>query len=91
MARRALTPSPNTPEPSSVSSAYTTNDEHRTHQGLIRRFKHVVDERIENPQAYDPAKYFQVRVLACLCGRVCLCLFCMYGDACVCKDLCPGA
>lgn len=32
-----------------------------TSQGLIRRFKHVVDERIENPGAYDPAKYFQVR------------------------------
>ncbi|KAM3567332.1 hypothetical protein VYU27_010520, partial [Nannochloropsis oceanica] len=28
-------------------------------QGLIRRFKHVVDERIERPEAYDPAKSFQ--------------------------------
>lgn len=31
-----------------------------TKQGLIRRFKHVVDERIEKPEAYDPSKYFQV-------------------------------
>ena len=30
-------------------------------QGLIRRFKHVVEERIEKPEAYDPAKYFQAR------------------------------
>ena len=28
-------------------------------QGLIRRFKHVLEERIENPQSYDASKYFQ--------------------------------
>lgn len=28
-------------------------------QGLIRRFKHKIEERIQNPEAYDPAKYFQ--------------------------------
>ena len=29
-------------------------------QGLIRRFKHVVDERIDHPEKYDKSKYFQV-------------------------------
>lgn len=28
-------------------------------QGLIRRFKHVIEDRIENPSAFDPEKYFQ--------------------------------
>ncbi len=28
-------------------------------QGLIRRFKHVLEDRIKNPQNYDPEKYFQ--------------------------------
>lgn len=44
-------------------------------QGLIRRFKHVVDERIEKPEAYDPSKYFQVRVSKCglsVCVPQCL-------------------
>eukprot|EP00602_Paraphysomonas_sp_CaronLab_P010417 CAMPEP_0185025142 /NCGR_PEP_ID=MMETSP1103-20130426/8215_1 /TAXON_ID=36769 /ORGANISM="Paraphysomonas bandaiensis, Strain Caron Lab Isolate" /LENGTH=489 /DNA_ID=CAMNT_0027558277 /DNA_START=50 /DNA_END=1519 /DNA_ORIENTATION=+ len=28
-------------------------------QGLIRRFKHVIDDRIENASSYDPNRYFQ--------------------------------
>ena len=28
-------------------------------QGLIRRFKHVLEERLKDPAAYDPEKYFQ--------------------------------
>ena len=28
-------------------------------QGLIRRFKHVLEERLEHPEKYDSAKYFQ--------------------------------
>jgi len=28
-------------------------------QGLIRRFKHVIEERLEHPEAYDAQKYFQ--------------------------------
>jgi NADH dehydrogenase (ubiquinone) flavoprotein 1 len=28
-------------------------------QGLIRRFKHVLEERLEKPESYDPEKYFQ--------------------------------
>lgn len=28
-------------------------------QGLIRRFKHVIDDRLENKASYDPHKYFQ--------------------------------
>ena len=28
-------------------------------QGLIRRFQHVMEDRIENPQNYDKEKYFQ--------------------------------
>lgn len=28
-------------------------------QGLIRKFKHVVDDRIENADKYDAAKYLQ--------------------------------
>ena len=28
-------------------------------QGLIRRFKHQLEERINDPSSYDPAKYFQ--------------------------------
>jgi NADH dehydrogenase (ubiquinone) flavoprotein 1 len=28
-------------------------------QGLIRRFKHVMEDRIKNPQNYDAEKYFQ--------------------------------
>jgi len=28
-------------------------------QGLIRRFSHVIDDRLANPSSYDPNKYFQ--------------------------------
>ena len=28
-------------------------------QGLIRRFKHVMEDRLDNPDKYDAEKYFQ--------------------------------
>jgi hypothetical protein len=28
-------------------------------QGLIRRFQHVVEDRIAHPEAYKPEQYFQ--------------------------------
>ena len=28
-------------------------------QGLIRRFQHVMEDRIQNPESYDADKYFQ--------------------------------
>ena len=28
-------------------------------QGLIRRYKHKLEERINNPEAYNPDDYFQ--------------------------------
>ena len=28
-------------------------------QGLIRRFKHDIEKRIEEPEKYDPKLYFQ--------------------------------
>jgi hypothetical protein len=31
---------------------------HRS-QGLIRRFKHVMEERLAHPEKYDPEQYFQ--------------------------------